>query len=196
MRRLTFASETEFLQDLDGKVYAVCDYNGHYLCDILEDDYVNLIDAKILADFDEVLDYSDKDTDSNVLLTIDMGEKGYNEFKEKYGLLIEIKEKKNITVTDNRPIEYEIDSLILNSSNNEEETPFMFMDGIAIEIESEDSCIPVSHPKILTYPHKKVILNRVDMREAIEDYQGHPWDGDFYAIALLYGVEQTLEEHS
>lgn len=49
-------------------------------------------------------------------------------------------------------LQYEIDEMILSSSVNEEETPFVFMDGIAIQIESIDNPIPVKSPVILTYP--------------------------------------------
>ena len=30
------------------------------------------------------------------------------------------------------------------------------------------------------------------MRDEIEDYRGHSWDGDYYNIVLLYGKERML----
>lgn len=194
MRRFIFSNEDDFLHKLDGKVYAVSDYNGHYLCDILEDDYLKLIDSRILVDTDEELDYTDKDTDSSVLLTIDMGDKGKAEFKEKYGLQIDIEDKGNKSESKGDSLEYEIDSLILSYCENEEETPFIFMDGIAIEIESLDSPIPKRNPRILIYPQKKQVINSVRIRDEIEDYRGHSWDGDIYSIALLYGKERKLKK--
>ena len=58
--------------------------------------------------------------------------------------------------------------------------------------ELEQSCIPVVNPIVLTYPHKKKVINSVRMREEIESYRGHSWDGDYYSIALLYGKEIKL----
>ena len=193
MKRMYFKCEKDFLQELDGKVYAVSDKNGHYLCDILEDDYKKLLDIGILDDLNNNWEYCDMDADSDVVLTIEMGEKGYEDFKEKYGLLVEIEGKNNPISLGNFSIDYELDSLILKSSKDDMETTFVFMDGIAIQIESLDVCIPVANPVILIYPHKKEVLNNVRMREAIENYRGHSWDGDFYSIALLYGEERKIQ---
>ena len=188
MKRMYFKSEKDFLQELDGKVYAVSDKNGRYLCDVIEDDYLKLLDIGILDDLNNGWEYCD--VDSNAILTIEMGEKGYEDFKEKYGLLVEIEGKNNPKSLEKFSIDYELDSLVLKSDENEMETPFVFMDGIAIEIKSLDECVPVTNPVILIYPHKKDVLNNVRMREAIENYRGLPWDGDFYSIALLYGEER------
>lgn len=188
-----FKSEKDFLQELDGKVYAVSDKNGNYLCDIIEDDYFKLSDLGILVDMGSDLNCCDLDVDSDVILTIDLGENGYVDFKEKFGLYIEIKGKKRMFPISNLSIDYELDSLVLKSSKYEMETSFVFMDGIAIEIKSLDECIPVPNPVILIYPHKKEVLNNVRMREAIANYRGHPWDGDFYSIALLYGEERKIQ---
>ena len=75
--------------------------------------------------------------------------------------------------------------------NNEIETSFLFLDGIAIEIESLETCIPVTNPMILTYPQKKQVFDNVRMRKQIEKYCGHSWEGDFYSIALLYGKKNS-----
>lgn len=192
MKRLHFSSEETFLRELDGKVYAVCDKNGRYLCDVIEDDYLRLLDAGILVNLCDNLNYTDMDTDSNVILTLDLGEKGYNDFREEYGLLIDIKgEQQNISFNE-FPISQEIDNIILKSSVDESETSFVFMDSIAIQIESLESCIPVVNPIVLTYPYKKDVFNSVRMRDEIESYRGHSWDGDYYSIALLYGKERKL----
>ena len=192
MKRLYFSSEETFLKELDGKVYAVCDKNGRYLCDVIEDDYLSLLDAGILVNLCDNSDYTDMDTASDVIITLDLGEKGYNDFREKYGLLIDIKGKQPNISFKEFPISLEIDNIILKSSVDESETSFVFMDGIAIQIESLESCIPVVNPIVLTYPNKKKVINSVRMREEIESYRGHSWDGDYYSIALLYGKEIKL----
>lgn len=192
MKRLYFGSKETFLKELDGKVYAVCDKNGRYLCDVIEDDYLRLLDAGILVNLCDNIDYTDMDTDCDVILTLDLGEKGYNDFREKYGLLIDLKgEQPNISFKE-FPISQEIDNIILKSSVDESETSFVFMDGIAIQIESLESRIPVINPIVLTYPYKKDVFNSVRMRDEIECYRGHSWDGDYYSIALLYGKERKL----
>ena len=56
MKRLHFRNEKAFLEKLDGKVYAVCDKNGRYLCDVIEEDYLRLIDAGVLINLDDNLD--------------------------------------------------------------------------------------------------------------------------------------------
>jgi len=161
MKRLYFNSEKAFLKKLDGKVYAVCDKQGHYLCDVVEEDYLRLIDAGVLINLDDNLDYTLMQADCNYMLTLDLGKKGRDVFKERFGLFIEIKGENPVVHFKVNDIDYEIDNLILNSSNDESETSFVFMDGIAIQIESLESCIPVVNPIVLTYPQKKVILNRV-----------------------------------
>lgn len=192
MKRLYFSSEEAFLEKLDGKVYAVCDKNGRYLCDVIEDDYLRLLDAGILVDLCENLDYTDIDTDCDTILTLDLGDKGYNDFKERYGLLIDIKgERPSITFKE-FSLSQEIDNIILKSSVDESETSFVFMDGIAIQIESLESRVPVVNPIILTYPHKREVFNSVRMRNEIENYRGLSWDGDYFSIALVYGEERKL----
>ena len=84
-------------------------------------------------------------------------------------------------------LQYEIDELILSSSVNDEETPFVFMDGIAVQIESVENPVPVKSPIILIYPLKNEVKTNRKMCNAIANYRGHEWDGDFYSIALKYG---------
>ena len=90
-----------------------------------------------------------------------------------------------------KPLQYEIDELILSGSGNEEEIPFAFMDGIAIQIESVDNLTPAKSPIILTYPKKDEIKKNSKMHNEIANYIGHEWDGDFYSIALKYGQENS-----
>ena len=195
MKRLHFRNEKAFLEKLDGKVYAVCDKNGRYLCDVIEEDYLRLIDAGVLINLDDNLDYTLMEADCNYMITLDLSEKGRDDFRERFGLFIDIDDERQIIHFNNCSIDYEIDSLILKSSTDESETAFVFMDGIAVQIESLESCVPVSRPIILTYPHKKDVFNSVRMRDEIENYRGHSWDGDYYSIALLYGKERILKKN-
>lgn len=192
MKRLFFRNEEAFLEKLDGKVYAVCDKQGHYLCDVIEEDYLRLIDAGILIDLDENRDYTLMEADCNCMLTLDLSKKGNNDFIERFGLFIEIKGEQQKICFKECIVDYEVDNLILKSSFDESETPFVFLDGIAIQIESLESRVPVVHPIILTYPHKQDVLNSVRMRNEIENYRGLSWEGDLYSIALLYGIESIL----
>ncbi|MBQ8657226.1 MAG: hypothetical protein IJ527_09295, partial [Prevotella sp.] len=130
------------------------------------------------------------------MITLDLSEKGRDDFRERFGLFIDIDDERQIIHFNNCSIDYEIDNFILKSSIDESETAFVFMDGIAVQIESLDSCIPVPCPTILTYPHKQDVFNSVRMRNEIENYRGHSWDGDYYSIALLYGEERKLENIS
>jgi hypothetical protein len=107
-------------------------------------------------------------------------------------LFIEIKGEQQKICFKECIVDYEVDNLILKSSFDESETPFVFLDGIAIQIESLESRVPVVHPIILTYPHKQDVLNSVRMRNEIENYRGLTWEGDLYSIALLYGIESRL----
>jgi hypothetical protein len=193
MKRMCFISEEAFLEKLDEKVYAVCDKQGRYLCDVVEEDYLRLIDAGILVNLDENRDYTLMEADGNDILTIDLGEKGRNDFKERFGLSIEIKGEYDKIRFKEFSLDYEIDNLILRSSKGESETSFVFMDGIAIQIESLESLVPAKSPIILIYPHKQEVNNSVKMRDEIECYRGHSWDGDYYSIALLYGEEIRLQ---
>lgn len=92
-------------------------------------------------------------------------------------------------------LQYEIEELILSSSVTEEETPFVFMDGIAIQIESVDNPIPVKSPVVLTYPRKEKVMRSNKMRKEIANYRGTEWDGDFYSIAMKYG-KNKFYKHS
>lgn len=193
MKRLHFRNEKAFLEKLDGKVYAICDKNGHYLCDVIEEDYLRLVDAGVLINLDDNLDYTLMEADCNYMITLDLSKKGCEDFKERFGLFIDIDNERQIILFNCSSINYEIDSLVLKSSTDESETSFVFMDGIAVQIESLKSHVPISRPIILTYPHKKDAFNSIRMRDEIKDYRGHSWDGDYYSIALLYGKERILK---
>ena len=196
MKRLYFRSEEAFLEKLDGKVYAVCEKNGRYLCDVVEEDYLRLIEAGVLINLDDNRDYTLMEADCNYMITLDLSENGKADFIERLGLFIDIDGKKQTICFSDYSIDYEIDNLILKSSKDESETAFVFMDGIAVQIESLESCVPVVQPVILTYPHKKEVCNSLKMREEIEDYRGNSWAGDIYSIALLYGKETKLRNLS
>lgn len=129
------------------------------------------------------------------MITLDLSKKGHEDFKERFGLFIDIDNERQIIHFNCGSINYEIDSLVLKSSTDESETSFVFMDGIAVQIESLESLVPVPRPIILTYPHKKDVFNSVRMLDEIEDYRGHSWDGDYYSIALLYGKERMLKKY-
>ena len=90
-------------------------------------------------------------------------------------------------------LQYEIDELILSRSVNEEETPFVFMDGIAIQIESIDNPIPVKSPVILTYPRKDEVIANSKLCKEIANFRVYEWDGDFYSIALKYGKVNSIK---
>ena len=45
-----FKEHDEFMKELDGKVYAVSDKNGDFICDLLEEDMVTLDDQDIISD--------------------------------------------------------------------------------------------------------------------------------------------------
>lgn len=90
-------------------------------------------------------------------------------------------------------LQYEIDELILSSSVNDEETPFVFMDGFAVQIESVENPVPVKSPIVLIYPRKDEVKMNSKMCNAIANYRGHEWDGDFYSIALKYGQVKIVK---
>lgn len=45
-----FKDDREFLQELDGKIYAISDRNGDIICDVLEEDMIALEDQDIISD--------------------------------------------------------------------------------------------------------------------------------------------------
>lgn len=72
-------------------MYAVCNGSGKIICDILEDDYIKLVDASKLIDitslkYDDIIICSESDY-------ILKGVFDETDFKAKYGIRIIIKEK-------------------------------------------------------------------------------------------------------
>nr|DAE55301.1 MAG TPA: hypothetical protein [Caudoviricetes sp.] len=45
-----FKDDSEFLKELDGKIYAISDLNGNVICDVLEEDMTALEDQDIISD--------------------------------------------------------------------------------------------------------------------------------------------------
>ena len=92
-----------------------------------------------------------------------------------------------------KKLQYVLDELILSDSGSDEEIPFAFMDGIAVQVESIEHPIPAKSPVILIYPQKDEVKNNSKMQTEIANYIGHKWDGDFYSIALKYGQVNLLK---
>lgn len=87
MRIVKFNSEEEFLKELDGKVYAISDKGGEFLCDILEDDFCKLLDSDDIINLcDTSVDYSNINAYSDYIISSGVDE---DKFKEMYGVEIE-----------------------------------------------------------------------------------------------------------
>ena len=50
MKQLTFKDQESFLSELDGKVYAISNGDGTYICDVLEEEFVKLLDEHLCVD--------------------------------------------------------------------------------------------------------------------------------------------------
>ena len=95
MKELVFNTERDFLDELDGKVYAVSNSTGWYICDILEEDYIRLTDRKIIIDMDSKTYHnlvSNADSDCILVNTFDSNTE--KQFIEKYGVKITINKYK------------------------------------------------------------------------------------------------------
>lgn len=92
MRKAIFDTERDFLNQLDGKVYAVSNRKGRIICDVLEDDYLILLNEGILIDRNMMMTrgIEIENTESDYILTKDMNNEEEFLFKEKYGITIEI----------------------------------------------------------------------------------------------------------
>lgn len=90
MKKLIFNNEQEFLNELDGKVYAISNGDGEYLCDILEEDYLNLLDEGICINLDMEPDIC-INSYSQYILTMTLDILGKIGFMDKYGVKIIIK---------------------------------------------------------------------------------------------------------
>lgn len=91
-------------------------------------------------------------------------------------------------------LKYELNELILKDSVDEREIPFVFMDGIAVQIDSISKPVPVDSPIILVYPKVEIVKKNESIRNGIEIYQGLIWNGSFYSIALKYGSIINLQD--
>ena len=96
MRKLYFKNENEFLSALDGKVYAISNGDGNYLCDVLEDVYLMLLDAGVCVNLD-VTNYAPsvnvKNSYSQYILTQTLNPFEELLFKETLGVDIIINEE-------------------------------------------------------------------------------------------------------
>ena len=92
MRKAIFDTERDFLNQLDGKVYAVSNRKGEIICDVLEDDYLILLNEDILIDRNMMMTrgIDIEKTESDYILAKDLNNEEEFLFKEKYGINIEI----------------------------------------------------------------------------------------------------------
>lgn len=93
MKFLVFDNEKDFLNELDGKVYAVCNNRGKIICDILEKDYLTLVNNGSLIDAPEKANrnkYYNFESDYIIPSVLDKHSEYC--FKEKYGVSIKINE--------------------------------------------------------------------------------------------------------
>ena len=99
MKKLRFYTEAEFLAQLDGKVYAISNADGSYLCDVLEDDYCKLLDEGLCVNLDDKDDWLTdqvkvKNPFSQYILTQNHNLFEQVMFKEHFGVKIDILENK------------------------------------------------------------------------------------------------------
>lgn len=99
MKKLRFYTEAEFLAQLDGKVYAISNADGSYLCDVLEDDYCKLLDEGLCVNLDDKDDWltdqvNVKNPFSQYILTQNLNLFEQVMFKEHFGVKIDILENK------------------------------------------------------------------------------------------------------
>ena len=95
MKHLRFFTEAEFLAQLDGKVYAVCNYDGTYLCDVLEETLVDLLDRKVIANkYDEEDFHFQFPLQSDYGCRIQLNIFEQYMFREFFGVQIDILENK------------------------------------------------------------------------------------------------------
>lgn len=97
MRELVFDTERTFLDMFDGKIYAVSNGTGKYICDILEEDYITLTNSKVLIDMN-TKPYHNlvENADSDYILYKVSDYNSEKQFKEEYGINIIIKESQTI----------------------------------------------------------------------------------------------------
>lgn len=97
MREFVFDTERAFLDKFDGKIYAVSDGMGKYICDILEEDYITLSNGNVLIDMNaEPYHNLVANADSDYILYNVSDYNSEKQFTEKYGIRIIIKEKQTL----------------------------------------------------------------------------------------------------
>lgn len=90
MKKLYFPTEQEFLNELDGQVYAISDNKGHYVCDILEKDYLDLVYDGEVVNLDESSLFEGLKSFSQYVLVWDKNDVQLARFKDDYGVQIVI----------------------------------------------------------------------------------------------------------
>lgn len=93
MKRLDFNNEQDFLSALDGKVYAISNWDGSYLCHILEVDYIRMLDEGVCVNLNDTNDMltesvNVKDSFSQYILTQTLNQFEQFVFKEMFGVEI------------------------------------------------------------------------------------------------------------
>lgn len=95
MKRFEFETEQDFLKALDGKVYAISNGDGTYLCDVHEDIYVKMLDMGICVNLDDNNDMLTEgikvESYSQYILTKELNDFEQFVFKELFGIEIHIK---------------------------------------------------------------------------------------------------------
>lgn len=97
MKKVEFKNENEFLSALDGKVYAISNGDGSYLCDVLEEDYVKMLDQGMCVNLDDTDDMLAENIRvennfSQYILTQTLNPFEQFVFKEMFGIEIVINE--------------------------------------------------------------------------------------------------------
>ena len=103
MRVLNFDTEKEFLKKLDGKVYGICNCTGEIICDILEEDFIKLVDDGTIIDRTGTIDPSFYSQYTSDYILANVSDKSHEtNFIEKYGVMIKIKEDSSLWQKSNR----------------------------------------------------------------------------------------------
>ena len=95
MKEFVFDCERDFLNALDGKVYAISNGDGTYLCDVHEDTYVKMLDMGLCVNLDDRNDILTEginvESYSQYILTKELNDFEQFVFKELFGIKITIK---------------------------------------------------------------------------------------------------------
>ena len=88
MKKLYFPTQQEFLRELNGQVYAISDNKGHYVCDILEEDYLDLVSDGEVVNLDTSSRFEGLKSFSQYVLVQDKDDVQLARFKDDYGVQI------------------------------------------------------------------------------------------------------------